>query len=67
LCGQDPEVKTLKVKPGTLNVFRGKNTAHKVSTVHGKRERIIAVFTYYERPGMMFSKEDQIGFYGRTA
>jgi 2OG-Fe(II) oxygenase superfamily len=67
LRGQDEQVKTLKVKPGTLNVFRGKNTAHKVSTVHGKKDRIIAVFTYYERPGMVFSKEDQIGFYGRTA
>jgi 2OG-Fe(II) oxygenase superfamily len=67
LRGQDDQVKTLEVKPGTLNVFRGKNTAHKVSTVRGKKDRIIAVFTYYERPGMMFSKEDQLGFYGRTA
>jgi hypothetical protein len=64
--GEDPEVKTLKLSAGTLNVFKGKNTAHKVSTVKGKRERIIAVFSYYERPGVMFSREEQIGFYGRT-
>ena len=25
---------------GTLNVFRGKNTAHKVGTVKGGRERV---------------------------
>jgi hypothetical protein len=55
------------VSPGTLNVFRGRNTAHKVSTVKGRRERLIAVFTYYEKPGVMFSREEQIGFYGRTA
>jgi hypothetical protein len=67
LRGDDPDVKTLKVSPGTLNVFRGRNTAHKVGTVKGKRERLIAVLTYYEKPGVMFTREEQIGFYGRTA
>jgi hypothetical protein len=66
LRGEDPDVKTLKVSPGTLNVFRGRNTAHKVSTVRGQRERMIAVFSYYEKPGVMFSREEQIGFYGRV-
>ena len=67
LRGQDPDVKTLKLSAGTLNVFRGKNTAHKVSTVEGPRERLIAVFSYFDRPGVVFTKEDQIGFYGRCA
>ena len=67
LRGQDPDVKTLEVSAGTLNVFRGKNTAHKVSTIRGKLERLIAVFSYFDRPGVVFSKEDQMGFYGRSA
>lgn len=67
LRGLDPEVKTLEVSAGTLNVFRGKNTAHKVSTVRGQRERLIAVFSYFDRPGVVFTKEDQMGFYGRSA
>lgn len=67
LRGQDPEVKSLKLSAGTLNVFKGRNTAHKVSTVKGRRERIIAVFSYYEKPGIMFSREEQIGFYGRAS
>jgi hypothetical protein len=66
LRGHDPEVKTLEVSAGTLNVFRGKNTAHKVSTVGGKKERLIAVFSYFDRPGVVFTKEDQMGFYGRS-
>jgi hypothetical protein len=66
LEGKDDRVKTLKLAAGTLNVFRGKNTAHKVSTVRGDRERIIAVFSYFDRPGVVFSKEEQIGFYGRA-
>ena len=67
LRGEDDQVKSLKLSAGTLNVFRGKNTAHKVSTIKGGRERIIAVFSYFDRPGVTFSKEDQIGFYGRSA
>ncbi|TRC91998.1 2OG-Fe(II) oxygenase [Mesorhizobium sp. WSM4303] len=67
LEGRDPEAKILRVKPGTLNVFRGKNTAHRVTTVQGERERMIAVFSYYEKPGVMFSPEERVGFYGRAA
>ena len=66
LRGQDSHVKTIKLSPGTLNVFRGKNTAHMVSTVKGDRERIIAVFSYFNRPGVKFTAEEQIGFYGRA-
>ncbi len=66
LAGADPDVKTLKLRAGTLNVFRGKNTAHRVDTVRGTRERIIAVFSYFDRPGVVFSKEEQTGFYGRA-
>jgi len=67
LEGRDPEAKILRMKAGTLNVFRGKNTAHRVTTVEGGRQRMIAVFSYYERPGVMFSEEERIGFYGRAA
>ncbi|MBZ9797451.1 2OG-Fe(II) oxygenase [Mesorhizobium sp. ES1-4] len=67
LEGRDPDARILRMKPGTLNVFRGKNTAHRVTTVEGERERMIAVFSYYERPGVMFSEEERVGFYGRAA
>ena len=67
LEGRDPDAKIHRMKPGTLNVFRGKNTAHRVTTVEGERERMIAVFSYDERPGVMVSAEERIGFYGRAA
>lgn len=66
LAGEDAQVKTLRLKAGTLNVFRGKNTAHMVSTVRGNTERIIAVFAYFDRPGVVLSREEQLGFYGRS-
>jgi hypothetical protein len=67
LAGKDPEVKRITATAGTLNVFRGKNTAHRVTPVIGPEPRIIAVFSYYERPGVRFSDEERIGFYGRAA
>ncbi len=67
LRGNDPRVQQLAVEPGTLNVFRGKNTAHRVTPVEGPTDRIIAVFSYYEAQDVRFSAAEQIGFYGRAA
>ena len=67
LEGNDDHVRTLPLAPGTLNVFRGKNTAHRVTPVAGDRPRIVAVFSYYETPGFAFSDAERWGFYGRTA
>jgi hypothetical protein len=38
-----------------------------VGDVKGETERVIAVFSFYDRPGVVFSSEEQIGFYGRAA
>ncbi len=67
LRGEDPELKAITLSPGTLNVFRGKNTAHRVTPVEGSTDRIIAVFSYYEKAGVKFTPEEQMGFYGRVA
>jgi len=66
LRGEDPAVQTLQLGAGDLNVFRGKNTAHRVSAPRGERARVVAVFSYYETPGRVFSDEENIGFYGRS-
>jgi hypothetical protein len=67
LTGKDPDLQAISLEPGTLNVFRGKNTAHRVTPVQGGRTRIIAVFSFYEKPGVRFTEEEQRGFYGRAA
>lgn len=67
LAGKDRSVRTLPLAAGTLNVFKGKNTAHRVTPVQGPRGRIIAVFSYYERPGVLFSDDERLRFYGRVA
>ena len=37
-----------------------------VTTTEGPRARIIAVFSYYEKPGVTFTEEERVGFYGRA-
>lgn len=56
---------TLLLEPGTLNIFKGRHTAHRVTPVSGDQDRIIAVFSFFDRPGVNFSSEERIGFYGR--
>lgn len=66
LAGEDKLVRSLPLKPGTLNVFKGRNTAHRVTPVEGSRARIVAVFSYFEEPGVSFTEAERLGFYGRT-
>ncbi|MCY4591387.1 MAG: 2OG-Fe(II) oxygenase [Alphaproteobacteria bacterium] len=66
LRGNDPETRIITLSPGTLNVFRGRNTAHRVTPVSGTRQRVVAVFSYFERPGVVFSHGERVGFYGRA-
>lgn len=67
LRGTDQAISTNTLLPGTLNVFAGLNTLHRVSKVRGSRSRLVAVYSYYDRPGVMFSEEERLGFYGRRA
>lgn len=66
LSGPDPLTRRVRTSEGTLCVFKGKNTVHRVTPVEGDRGRMMAVFSYFETPGIRFSREEQIGFYGRT-
>ncbi|MEM7733808.1 MAG: 2OG-Fe(II) oxygenase [Pseudomonadota bacterium] len=67
LRGEDAHVKRITLAAGTLNVFKGRNTAHRVTPVEGGTARMISVFSFYDRPGVAFSDEERIGFYGRAS
>lgn len=66
LNGETDRIRVNPLAAGTLNVFAGKNSLHRVSTVEGEHSRMVAVFSYYERPGVLFSDKERLGFYGRT-
>lgn len=66
LRGEDPDVRKIKLNPGALNVFRGVDTLHRVSRVKGPTERMVAIFAYFDRPGVVMTAKEQTGFYGRS-
>lgn len=66
LRGEDPMVRKAALKPGALNVFRGVNTLHRVVPVKGPVERLVAIFAFFDRPGVVMTAKEQQGFYGRA-
>jgi hypothetical protein len=66
LRGEDPQVRKVALNPGALNVFRGVNTLHRVVPVRGPVERLVAIFAFFDRPGVSMTAREQQGFYGRS-
>jgi hypothetical protein len=60
-------VRVAPADAGTLALFRGRRSVHRVSPVSGDRDRLIALLSFDSRPGMMFPAEVQRNNVGRTA
>lgn len=67
LDGRHAGVIRFELKAGTLSMFNGHGSLHRVAPVAGTRERIIALFNYMAEPGYVFSEEIQRKFFGRVA
>jgi hypothetical protein len=67
LRGEYPLTRKVPLKPGALNVFRGVHTLHRVVPVQGPVERLVAIFSFFDRPGVRMTAQEQSGFYGRAA
>jgi hypothetical protein len=65
--GDDAEVQTAPLRPGTLALFRGRRSLHRVSPVRRGPGRLIALLSYDSRPGMVFPAQVQINNVGRSA
>lgn len=59
-------VKRLNVDVGSLVLFRGRYTIHRVTPVLGQRDRLVAVLSYDTQPGVMLTEHNRQLFYGRT-
>lgn len=59
-------VRRLVLRPGDLQLFRGRFSLHRVTTVSGTVERHSAIFAYSERPGVVGSVERTRQLFGRT-
>ena len=58
--------KRLDMNPGTLVLFRGRDSLHRVTKVIGQTTRMLAVLAYNEKPGVKLSEEARMTFFGRT-
>ncbi len=58
-----PDVLTMD--PGTLVLFRGRNSIHRVSPNESDRTRMLAVLAYNATPGVSLSESARMTFYGR--
>lgn len=67
LDGDNSDVEILDMGAGTLVLFQGRNSIHRVNPVKGNRTRMIAVLTYDEKPGQSMNEFTQKKFYGRAA
>lgn len=59
------QAEVLDVSPGTLVLFRGRNSLHRVTPTIGGRTRILVVLAYNTRPGIALSEAARMTFYGR--
>ena len=58
-------VKTLHMEEGTLILFRGLNSLHRVTPTIGNRTRILVVLAYNNKAGVSLSETARMIFFGR--
>ncbi len=66
LGGEESRVRTIAMNPGTLLVFEGRNSLHRVSPISGTRLRHVGLLAYDTRPGTTGSELLRMSRYGRT-
>jgi hypothetical protein len=59
-------VRHLALRPGDLQLFLGRYSLHRVSTVHGGTARHSAIFAYSERPGVLGTVARTRQLFGRV-
>jgi hypothetical protein len=61
----DHLIQRLTLRPGDLQLFRGRYSLHRVSPVEGARQRHTAIFSFTERPGVVGSAARTRQLFGR--
>jgi len=66
LDGDKNLIRTLKLEPGDLQIFKGRYSLHRVAPLAGSRKRYVAIFSYVAEPGMVSSPQRAKELYGRV-
>lgn len=65
LAGRNDDVCRLAAAPGTLTLFRGRYSLHRVTPSAGASKRLMAALSYVREPDVSFSPYARRLFYGR--
>lgn len=65
LLNEEIQPDRLNMKPGTLVLFRGRSSIHRVTPIIGDKTRMVAVLAYNSEPGIKLSESARETFYGR--
>lgn len=63
----ETEPQVLSMEPGTLVLFRGRNSIHRVSPNESDTTRMLAVLAYNADAGVALSESARMTFYGRLS
>jgi hypothetical protein len=66
LSGDESRLVTIPMTPGTLMLFEGRHTLHRVSAIGGARPRYVGLFGYDRKPGTCSSELLRLIRYGRV-
>ena len=66
LRGESEKVVRLPMQSGTLLIFEGRNSVHRVSRLCGATDRLVALLAYDTKPGTVSSPVLRMARYGRA-
>jgi hypothetical protein len=66
LDGDSSLIRTLRLEPADLQIFKGRYSLHRVTPLLGAKPRYVAIFSFAEEPDMVGSPERTRQLYGRV-
>jgi hypothetical protein len=66
LAGAGDGILTMDGQPGTLALFAGRHSIHRVTPIQGKTPRVNAVLAYAQEPGHRLTPLNRELFYGHS-
>jgi len=58
-------VRSVDIQPGSIVLFRGANTLHRVTPTQGGKPRVLCVFHLEQKPGRIYPDQWKIDVFGR--
>ena len=66
LDGERAPVQSLHLRPGDLQIFKGRYALHRVTPVSGDITRYVGIFSWVDKPGMVAKVERAKQLYGKA-